>query len=713
MTQPRRQTFGCRRERIFAGVLVWLSVSVTVSVSVAGEIMFMPGAVAVDAGEETASGFTVPRAEDEVLDALADFRRHLQSQRWEKAFGVLEEVYAADAHALLPAGDGLYLPLKQQVWDTFVAMPPAGREAVRLFYDGKAAKLMAQATDPAVVGTDAEAEQLQLLFDRYFITAVGDNAADRLGDLHFERGRFAEARRCWEAILQHYPDTDLDPRKLEVKRAVALLRSGHLDAFDQLAGVLTQRYADQPLTIAGQAVTIDAYLAKLRAPQANPPPDPADAADGPALVLPEEGVEPLWHCPFMTPAGVRQYASLRSNHWAAMSGVGSRPPSHAFDEQRLYLNWLGVVFALDLETGKLAWASEPFTQLNQNLQQIGQSNSFNAAQYAITLADDTLLTTSITPQDAQQWNAVYRLMAFDKQTGKLRWTTASINELQEVQFLGSPLVHEGLVLVTCHTRESPELTLRALNLADGSPVWSVTLGTAQMQMNWRHNQVMPVPRMIARREMVYIMTNNGALLAVDADARALRWSVKYDSANNTEVMAMRRGRGSVGPPSSNPGTLQFSQSLLLIKEPGSDELLAVDVEARQIKWRRLLSGQAHVIAEDADRYFLLDPQLIAIDKTDRRMAFSASLPLGTQAAGVADLGEDLALFTSHGLFAYRKSNGDRVSKFTGYETPTGSGGAAILVGHKLITLSNAAVTAYPLSPQTPPAAADHHDQESP
>jgi len=688
---------------------------VMLSVPAIGETMIDVGGGVTGEGGEASNGFTVPRAEDEVLDALQDFRRHMASQRWEKAFGVLDEVYEAESHALLPAGDGLYLPVGQQVWDAFVSLPPSGRDAVRLFFDGKASKLMDRARDPAVVGTDAEAQQLQRIFDRYFVTRVGDDAADRLGDLHFERGRFGEARRCWEAVLEHYADTDRDTRKLEVKRAVALLRSGHVTEFEDAARVLAQRYGNQPVTIAGDAVAIETYLSRLR--------DAADAretgpADAPArrqpLALPEEGASPLWHCPFMSPGGKRQMAQLRNNHWASMSGVGSHPPSFITDEQRLYLNWLGVVFALDLETGKIVWRSEPLTQLNQSLQQIGQSNSFKPAQYTLVLAGDSLLTVSLAPQDAQQWNAVYRLMAFDKQSGALRWTSASINELEQVQFIGTPLVWGDLVIAATHQREGAQLVLRALRLADGSPVWSLPLGTAQMQLNWRHDQVMPVPRLIARREMVYVMTNNGALLAVDADARALRWAVTYGAPSGANEMAMRRRFGqTAAAPSPDRGTLRFSDGKLLIKEPGSSELLAVDPQARRVVWRRLLSDHARVVAEDRDTYYLLDPQLVALKKDDRRMKFSASLPVGTQAINAADLGEQLAVLTSHGVFAYRKDNGDRAAKFPGYDRGTGAGGAARVVDGKLITLSNLAVTAYALPGSIVAATLDQENQETP
>ena len=53
---------------------------------------------------------------------------------------------------------------------------------------------------------------------------MGDNAADRLGDLYFELGRFDRAADCWLSVLRERPDTDLSPALLAVKAALALSR---------------------------------------------------------------------------------------------------------------------------------------------------------------------------------------------------------------------------------------------------------------------------------------------------------------------------------------------------------------------------------------------------------------------------------------------------------------------------------------------------------
>ena len=85
-------------------------------------------------------------------------------------------------------------------------MPPAGQAACRLFYDSEAKKLLDEAEGAS------ELKNLERIYSAYFITSVGDNAADRLGDLYFELGRFDRAADCWLSVLRERPDTDLCAR---------------------------------------------------------------------------------------------------------------------------------------------------------------------------------------------------------------------------------------------------------------------------------------------------------------------------------------------------------------------------------------------------------------------------------------------------------------------------------------------------------------------
>ena len=62
------------------------------------------------------------------------------------------------------------------------------------------------------------------VFDKYFASSLGDVAADRLGDLYFERGQMAEAANYWEAVLRDHPDSSIPRLRLLTKAALACAR---------------------------------------------------------------------------------------------------------------------------------------------------------------------------------------------------------------------------------------------------------------------------------------------------------------------------------------------------------------------------------------------------------------------------------------------------------------------------------------------------------
>ncbi len=142
--------------------------------------------------------------------------------------------------------DGFIVPVARKRRSLLVALPPEGQAAYRLFYDAEAQKLFEEAEGAS------ERETLERIYSAYFLTSVGDDAADRLGDLYFELGRFDRAADCWLAVLRERPDTDLSPASLALKAALALARAGRQSELVELRKELTERYADEEVTLGGQ-----------------------------------------------------------------------------------------------------------------------------------------------------------------------------------------------------------------------------------------------------------------------------------------------------------------------------------------------------------------------------------------------------------------------------------------------------------------------------
>src|SRR5206468_8677956 len=117
------------------------------------------------------------------------------------------------------------------------------------------------------------------LYSAYFPTSVGDNAADRLGDLYFEQGRFDRAVDCWLAVLRERPDSEISPALLAVKAALGLSRAGRKGEIEAIRGELADRFADEVVTIGGRKAKAAEHLRTLPGePGPAKAPDPPDSS---------------------------------------------------------------------------------------------------------------------------------------------------------------------------------------------------------------------------------------------------------------------------------------------------------------------------------------------------------------------------------------------------------------------------------------------------
>ena len=188
----------------------------------------------------------MPPASTEVKEAFDDFERFQRRGAWERAFKALYTIPEAQALRFVDGEDGFIVPAAWKRRRVLAALLPAGQAAYRLFYDAEAKKLV----DEAEGG--AELKNLERVYSAYFTSSVGDNAADRLGDLYFELGRFDRAAECWLSVVRDRPDTDLSPALLTLKAALALEHAGRRAELEEVRAELEKRYGDEMVTLGGE-----------------------------------------------------------------------------------------------------------------------------------------------------------------------------------------------------------------------------------------------------------------------------------------------------------------------------------------------------------------------------------------------------------------------------------------------------------------------------
>ena len=281
------------------GVLIaFLSVSLLARPAEAQRVVRIVNGVAqTEEGQPNAGALTVDEA---VQNALTDFERHAERNDWQKAFRVLENLPPEKRVGMLPAGNGFMVPARVRFWRLLVEMNAEGRSAFRLFNEPKAKQLYEklkteQAADDPQATTTAE-----LIYDLYFITSYGDDVANQLGDMAFERGDFIDAASRWRAIIDYHTDSDIPLPRLMVKSATAYAAAGRRGEAESLLVQLKQRYATESVKIGGKEVLAVDYVTEMLGKTST---KAQIASASKRMELPTGTMKPDWQVPFLSKKG--------------------------------------------------------------------------------------------------------------------------------------------------------------------------------------------------------------------------------------------------------------------------------------------------------------------------------------------------------------------------------------------------------------------------
>ena len=344
-----------------------------------------PMAVQSDDQTPPPSSFALLKADSKTIDLIDDFKRYSEKKSWELAFhslGAIDETKSYGACRPATAFSSRYALRIQQL---LLRMPPEGRDAYRLFNDAGAKQLWQRLQETHGTLPSDEAETLQKLVGRYFLTSVGDLAADRLGDLLFEQGDFSNAEGEWRTIVEKYPDPHLPLAKLQCKRCVALSLMGRHSSLAEVAAQVREKYGDQNVTIGGREVNAADFCESLLSKNLAPA---RSSTSRQSMIEPEElnlpsVDEPLWQISITGP-DLNGQTDPQTGWPLAKSSLGG-PPWGAVDaaQKRFYANIFGIVYAADLETGKMLWRTAKFNNLTQQVMQAMQTGIANADAYFV------------------------------------------------------------------------------------------------------------------------------------------------------------------------------------------------------------------------------------------------------------------------------------------------------------------------------------------
>ncbi len=637
----------------------------------------------------------MPAASSEVKEAFDDFERFSRRGAWERATKALYAIPEAQITRFVDGPDGFIIPVARKRRAVLAGLSPEGQAAYRLFYDADAKKMLDGAEGPTEQAT------LEKLFSAYFLSSVGDNAADRLGDLYFEQGRFDRAADCWLAVLRERTDSELSPALIGVKAALALARAGRRSECAAVRDELVDRHADEVVTLGGRKAKPAEHLrGVLDAGPVARPNASASEGDGPPPAL-SEAVPATWQFRFgasvmagMTPAEVSQWDS------AALSGA---VPATAIVGSTLYANYVGHVFALDLASGKLLWRSGSFHNLEVVAMQ-DHVRMVDPKRYAILAAPGYSWSLGRDLKD-MNYQASSHLICRRSETGEVAWKSAEMPDFAQLNITGPPILAAGNLFVATKTvtqnmnQDNPaKQVVLALRPHDGKLLWKTEVGTfreTQRYFYYGMKDTSAQPRLVYRAGSVYLDTHVGILARLDAESGALDWGFGYPT---DPVQSAGRffffGSGQSQASSPAGGVPLAAGDALLVKGAKGDRICAVDPDRMKVAWDRPIAKSARLIGVDDQTVYLGGSDLGAVDRKTRALRWSTPLPGGSDDGQVLVRGDGIWQLTTRGIFEVDPKSG-RVRRIFRGEDAGAMGGDLVLTDRWLLAISNRTISAYP------------------
>jgi outer membrane protein assembly factor BamB/TolA-binding protein len=659
----------------------------------------------------------MPPASTEAKDAFDDFERFQRRGAWERALKALYAIPEDQALRFVDGESGFIIPVARKRRLVLAALPPEGQAAYRLFFDPTAQKLYQEAEGAA------ELPNLERIYSAYFVTSVGDNAADRLGDLYFELGRFDRAAECYLAVLRDRPDTDLAPGALAVKAALALARAGRRSEFEQMRDELTSRYGDDKVSLAGMTAAPTELLRRLMGDEKGTSDagrnETASHAEtrGPDL---SGAVDVAWQVRFAdtVEAGMTPPEKIQWEQHPLSSAV----PSVAIHGTTLYANYLGYIFAVDLKSGKMLWRSEAFHHLEVPARQ-DFTRGLDPARYAIVASEEYLWTLVRDLKDPN-FQAPFTLVCRRADTGETIWKSPDLADYAQLDFVGQPLLADGKLFVAAKPFQGPQRQgppqefLLAIQPHDGKLLWKTEIGTfrggVQFYFFSYRRDTAPQPRLLQRGGAVYIDTHVGVLGRLDAESGALEWGYGYKTdpyQSSYNFWFWYYEPEEAKPQASAP---QKSGDAFLVKGAESDRLYAMDPSRMKVLWERPITKTSRLLGVDERRLYLGGAELSAVDLKTRALVWATRLPGDSMQGSVLVCPEGLWQLTPRGIFEIDPASGTVRRIFRGKDLGA-IAGDLIQRGQWLLATSSRTITAYPRSPAPArvAAAGAHASNEKP
>ncbi|HTU21933.1 MAG TPA: PQQ-binding-like beta-propeller repeat protein [Gemmataceae bacterium] len=547
---------------------------------------------------------------------LSDARKKLDEHKWSEAIEALQTILNTAGDDLVAVTPTHSVRAGRLCQIQLAALPAEALGVYRRRYENQARKKLQRAQ------AERDVAELRKLVEDAFCTRAAEKALDLLGDLAFERGRFAEAEEWWRLLAPLpdgrrdaavrglslvYPDLSLDPARLQAKQLLARLFRGSDSEWTAALDTYGKRHGKAEGTLAGRKgryIDLLRALAAQRKKRGDTDRDDwltfgGDPSRGRVIPASEDILDRL----SALCEGPSWTFSLEKR---ALQEEGIPSPAVNAEQARTLAFYPVIaghhvlvadaryVTAFDVRNGK----SEEWYDVAKDNWVVRPNLKLPALpdlRYTLTVAEDNVYVR-LGPQDlgraapappAPPRNAepkpqrdketfltTLRLRAEDRQPRRRREIRGIVQD--NAFFEGSPLVGDGLLWVAS-TRYHGEHCLTAIDCYTSED-------TTAPPLRWRRDVCeTPAPKAGQPRYRHHLLTragsqivyctHNGAVVSIDALTGRTSWAVRYPRRTSGEEGKLR----DVAP-------VLFAAGRLYVAPADSDNLLCLDPATGCLLW---------------------------------------------------------------------------------------------------------------------------------
>jgi outer membrane protein assembly factor BamB/tetratricopeptide (TPR) repeat protein len=570
---------------------------------------------------------------------------YLAEKRWSEAIDLLQEISQTDGRHLVLAQPGttgesaVYLNVATRCNILLSQLPPEGLATYRKKIDPQAKRWLdhwKQTRDEA---------DLQRLVREAYLSSLGDEALWALGEAAWDRGDLASARLYWTQLVPlgqeareanlptvlRYPDSDLDQAAILARLVLCTLLEGERNRAGIEIERFRERFPDATGTLAGRHGRFVDLLKQIYEESA-----PWN------LISEEVATFGLNNGRSGTlPASVEIGASkwsrpLPTNRSTSATDRGPLSYHPVTYEDFVFVNNARSIWAWNLLTGEPAWASDrgtaeiypPAPDDITGLPQ--QKGNIGVPHYTMTIADGRLyarMGSAITNVAEGEGTVDSELVCLDVANGqgKLVWKVAAhelIKEEHTWRFEGSPLILAGRAYVVLSRRPQLEFAIACLEASSGALLWHRPVVFARGNVEEHQNRVSHL-LLTAGAGKLFLSTDAGAIIAVNAKDGRLDWAVSYESVVIDKAPLQTKSLQGLVP-------AMFHEGFVFVAPNDCSRLFCIEADSGRVRWQLKQPEPARerwrhllgvVPGGDAGRLIVSGTTLSSIDIATKRIVF--------------------------------------------------------------------------------------------